>query len=258
MTFQPRWSAWVMAAVTVLAVGVAFLLPPIPQDPGYHVFADRVALFGIPNFWNVVSNLPFVVVGILGLRNLPGLQPHLPVPAYLLFCMGVILVGAGSSYYHYAPTSDTLVWDRLPMTVAFMALFSIVISDRVSVPLGRWLLWPLVLAGVISVLYWDWTELQGRGDLRAYGLVQFLPMLLIPLMLVTAKGGGLRASWLWATLMTYALAKLAEHFDAAIYAATRLVSGHSLKHLLGAMAVFFALRALRSPERSTAPTGVAA
>jgi hypothetical protein len=176
--------------------------------------------------------------------------------------MGSILVGAGSAYYHYAPTSDTLVWDRLPMTVAFMGLFSIVVSDRISVSLGRWLLWPLVLAGVASVLYWDWTELQGRGDLRAYGLVQFLPMLLLPLLLITSRGNGLRATWLWATLMTYALAKLAEHFDAAIYAATSLLSGHSLKHLLGALAIFFVLKALHGPEmglqaRSTARTGAA-
>jgi len=250
--------AWLVGAATAVAVSVVFLLPPVPQDPGYHAFADRVALFSIPNFWNVASNLPFVLVGVFGLRKLPDLQLHLPVPAYLVLCMGAILVGAGSAYYHYAPTSDTLVWDRLPMTVSFMSLFSIVISDRISAPLGRWLLWPLVFTGVASVLYWDWTELQGRGDLRAYGLVQFLPMLLIPLMLVSASGNGIRASWLWAALMTYALAKVAEQFDAAIYASTGLVSGHSLKHLLGALAVFFVLKAVCRPAKSTVRTGAAA
>lgn len=247
-----------MAAVTAAAVGAAFLLPPIPQDPAYHLFADRTVWFGVPNFWNVVSNLPFVLVGVLGLLKMPDVQLHLPVPACVLFCMAVVLVGAGSAYYHYAPTSHTLVWDRLPITVAFMALFSIVISDRLSASLGRWLLWPLVLVGVSSVLYWDWTELQGRGDLRAYGLVQFLPMLLIPLMLVTAKGRGLHASWLWISLLSYALAKVAEQFDVAIYTAIGLVSGHALKHLLGALAIYFALKALRGPGRSTAPTGAAA
>jgi hypothetical protein len=247
--------AWLVVAVASIVVSVVLLLPPIPQDPGYHVFADRVALVNIPNFWNVVSNLPFVLVGVLGLRSLPKLQLHLPVPAYLLLCLGAILIGAGSAYYHYAPTSDTLVWDRLPMTVTFMSLFSIVISDRISVPLGRWLLWPLVFTGVASVLYWDWTELQGRGDLRAYGLVQFLPMLLIPLLLITAKGKGLRVSWFWAALISYALAKLVEQFDAAIYAATGVLSGHSLKHLFGALAIFFVLKAVRRPEKSTGQTG---
>jgi len=179
------------------------------------------------------------------------------VPAGMLFSLGAILVGAGSAWYHLAPGNGTLVWDRLPMTIAFMALFSRVISDRISVRLGRWLLWPLVFAGAASVLYWDWSELQGRGDLRAYGLVQFLPMLLIPLMLVMASGKGIRTPWLWATLASYAMAKLAEYFDAGIYAATGFLSGHSIKHLLGALAIFFALKAVTRPEKSTGRTAAA-
>ena len=239
---------WLAMAVTVIASAVVFSLAPIPQDPAYHTFADRLALVGIPNFWNVASNLPFLAVGAYGLYTLPRLQPQLARSSYLVFCLGGMLVGFGSAYYHYAPSNDALTWDRLPMTIAFMGLFSIVIEDRVSTVLGRRLLWPLVLAGVGSVLYWDWTELQGRGDLRAYGLVQFLPMLLIPLLLITGKGGGLRARFFWATLGTYALAKLAEHFDKAIYAANGMVSGHSLKHLLGALAVFWAMRATHRPD----------
>lgn len=240
-------SRWLLVAVSAAAVLAALLLPPVPQDPGYHAFADRAALFGLPNFWNVASNLPFLLVGAWGLSAVPALLPTIPRPTYLLFCLGTMLVGIGSAYYHYAPTSDTLVWDRLPITIAFMALFSIVIGDRISAPLGRRLLWPLVLAGVIAVMYWDWTELQGRGDLRAYGLVQFLPMLLIPLMLATEKGNGLRAPWLWGALAAYGLAKVTEHYDAVIHAAIGLVSGHGLKHLLGALAVFLALRAMRDP-----------
>jgi hypothetical protein len=241
--------AWAVVTVTLIALAVTFALPPVPQDPAYHAFADRTALLTIPNFWNVASNIPFLVAGVFGLSTLPRLQPQLATSSYLVFCLGVLLVGVGSAYYHYAPTSDTLTWDRIPMTIAFMGLFSLVIEDRVSPGLGRRLLWPLVFAGVSSVLYWDWTELQGRGDLRAYGLVQFLPMVLMPLLLIAGKGGGLRAPWLWATLAAYALAKLAEYFDAPIYAANGLLSGHSLKHLLGALAVFLAMRAMhRSPQ----------
>jgi hypothetical protein len=239
--------AGIAVLVTLAALAVGVLLPPIPQDPAYHAFADGHALLGIPNFWNVVSNVPFLVAGVFGLWTLPKLQPQLATASYLVFCLGVMLVGAGSAYYHYAPSNDTLTWDRVPMTIAFMGLFSIVIEDRVSTRLGRRLLWPLVFAGVGSVLYWNWTELQGRGDLRPYGLVQFLPMVLIPLLLITGKGGGLRVRWLWATLGAYALAKLAEHFDAAIYGVTGFVSGHSLKHLIGALAVCWAIRAMHRP-----------
>jgi hypothetical protein len=122
------------------------------------------------------------------------------------------------------------------MTVAFMALFAMVVHDRLSEYSGRVLLWPLVLAGVASIGYWYWSELQGRGDLRAYGVVQFLPMLLIPLMLLICSGTGLHAPWLWGSLGTYVVAKAAEHFDEAMYVTTGIVSGHSFKHVLGALA----------------------
>lgn len=130
------------------------------------------------------------------------------------------------------------------MTVAFMAFFSMVVRDRISEQLGNRILWPLVLAGVASIGYWYWSELQGQGDLRAYGVIQFLPLLLMPLMLIICAGKGLSAPWLWGTLGTYALAKVAEHFDKAIYDVTGIVSGHSIKHVLGSLAVLWAVFAV--------------
>jgi hypothetical protein len=234
--------------VTVAAITAAFWLEPIPQNPAYHVFADQRALLRIPNFWNVATNLPFLLVGLLGLRwRLRVQSAALRVP-YVVFCIGVLLVGFGSVYYHLAPSTPTLVWDRLPMAVAFMALLSAVIKDRVSERLGRALLWPLIVAGAASIAHWQWSELEGRGDLRPYAVVQFLPMLQIPLMLLLFRGGGLRDSWLWAALGAYVFAKVAEFFDAAINAATGFLSGHSLKHLLAALAVWCVTRAFLRPE----------
>lgn len=236
--------AWFLGAVTVAGVAVAFCLPPLPQDPTYHAFADRRTFFSIPNFWNVFSNLPFVLVGAFGLRTLPWLHPSALRSAYVVFCIGVVWVGLGSAYYHYAPSTPALLWDRLPMTVAFMALFSMVVHDRISVRCGRILLWPLVCAGLAAVGYWYGSELYGQGDLRAYGVIQFLPMLLIPLMLILYNGKGLRASWLWGTLWAYAVAKVAEHFDGTLYAITGIVSGHSVKHVLGGLAVLWVVFAV--------------
>jgi len=234
---------WLLGAVTAAAIAAAFWIAPIPQDPAYHDFADRRFLCGTPNFWNVFSNLSFLLIGAFGLsrlRNLPAGAPRTP---YLVFCVGVVFVGLGSAYYHYAPDTQTLVWDRLPMTVAFMALFAMVLSDRVSARLGAQLLWPLIAVGVASIGYWYWTELQGRGDLRAYGLVQFLPMLLIPLLLLISPGKGLQGAWLWGTLGTYALSKVAEYFERGIYSAIGL-SGHSIKHFLASLAVLWAVFAV--------------
>ena len=54
-------------AVTALIAVAGLLLPRIPQPQSYHVFADQRSFLGIPNFANVVSNIPFAVVGLWGL-----------------------------------------------------------------------------------------------------------------------------------------------------------------------------------------------
>ena len=70
------------------------LVPPITQDQSYHQFADQRTPFGIPNFWNVISNLPFIAVGAAGLRRF-----HHD-PATVVLFLGIFLTGFGSSYYH--------------------------------------------------------------------------------------------------------------------------------------------------------------
>lgn len=234
---------WLLTVVTVAAIIGVLFVAPIPQDSAYHQFADHRELLGIPHFWNVVSNAGYLVVGVYALRQTRRLSSPLLLPAYLTFCIGVLFVSVGSSWYHLAPSTGSLLWDRLPMSVAFMALVSLLLGERVSWRLGTTLLWPLVAIGVASVLYWAWTESRGVGDLRAYGLVQFLPMLLIPLLLIFFPGSRRGAIWLWYTFAAYAGAKLAEHFDESIYAALGL-SGHSIKHFVSALAVLFAVFAL--------------
>ncbi len=60
---------WVLVAVTVAAMIIVLFVPPIPQDADYHQFADTRDLFGIPHFWNVVSNAGYLVVGIYAIRR---------------------------------------------------------------------------------------------------------------------------------------------------------------------------------------------
>ena len=238
-----RWQGAVLALVALAGIVAAALVPRVAQDPGYHQFADARHIAGVPNFWNVFSNLGFLLVGgfaLVAVCRMPAAALRLRC---IVFCLAVLGVGLGSSWYHLAPSTPALVWDRLPMSVAFMALFCLVLGDRVSWRLANRLSWPLMLIGAASVLYWYWTETRGVGDLRPYGLVQFLPMLLMPLLLLAFPGSRGSAGWLWLTALGYGLAKLAEHFDAAIYAAIGL-SGHSIKHMLSAAAVMFAVLAL--------------
>jgi hypothetical protein len=244
------WRGWLLATVAGGAIAAALFAPRIAQDQSYHHFADVRAIDGIPNFWDVVSNLPFVLVGIYGLFMTTRLASRSLWPGYIAFCLAIIAVGLGSAYYHYSPANAALVWDRLPMSLAFMAVFALVLGDRVNPALGRALLGPLLILGAASVLYWAWTESHGVGDLRPYALVQFMPFVLIALMLLIYPGSRGSAAWIWWAIVMYFLAKLAEHFDAPIYRAVGL-SGHTIKHLLSAGAVLFALFALLrldSPE----------
>ena len=191
------------------------------------------------NFWNVASNLPFLIIGLWGLwfvhkygevTCLPGLRP-----AYGVFFAGIFLTAFGSGYYHLIPENGPLVWDRLPMTIGFAGLFSIIIGEFVSVRGGRRLLIPLLVIGVASVVYWAVTETRGAGDLRPYVVVQFLPMMLIPVVLLTCKPSIGHARYYWLMMLFYVLAKLFEFFDAAVYDAGLLISGHTLKHLFASM-----------------------
>ncbi len=245
----PDWRQWLLMGVTVFAVIVVFAQEPIAQDPAYHAFADRRTLFGVPNLLDVASNLPFLFFGIAGVAaivNGParGTLPELRA-AYVIFFAGTALVGLGSGYYHLDPGNATLVWDRLPMTIAFMAFFAILLGEHFGAVLGRRALLPLLVIGPASVLYWWYSEAQGAGDLRAYGLVQFLPGLLIPLIMVLVPSRLTGTALIWGVLGTYVLAKLLEFLDAPIYAALG-VSGHSLKHLAAAAGVLLFLVAVRT------------
>lgn len=234
-----NYREWLIGFITVGAIITVFCLQPIPQDPNYHNFADFRKIYGVNNFCDVFSNFPFFVVGILGFIKYFKKDIEIPRLPFLIFSIGIFFVGAGSSYYHYNPNSQTLVWDRLPMTIAFMALFSIVIGDRISEKFATKILWPLIVAGLLSIGYWHWTETQNRGDLRPYAIIQFLPMILIPLMLILYKGKLMKTSFLWYTFAAYAMAKVMEHYDIPIFNTLGFISGHSIKHLFGALAVFF-------------------
>ena len=243
----------ILCAFVVAAVIAILPLDPIQQDELYHEFSDQRTILQIPNFWNTITNIPFLVIGIVGLRfcfmQMPRDRATELRGAYATFFAGVTLIAFGSVYYHLYPSTQTLVWDRLPMSVAFMSLLAVVIGESISPRLGRRLLVPLLVAGLVAVIQWAVSETRGLGDLRFYVLVQFLPAVLIPLILLMFGAAWPRSGYLWAILVTYALAKVAEQFDAALLEATGVLSGHSIKHLLSGLATFWMLPALTGRRR---------
>jgi hypothetical protein len=230
------------------------LLPAMAQDPTYHSFADARVFLAIPNCCNVLSNLPFLIVGGAGMFYLlrrKSWQSSAFFSGYFLFFTGIFFTGIGSAYYHLQPDNATLVWDRLPMTIAFMSFFSIIISDCIHVKRGKQLLFPLLFIGIISVYYWQYTEQQGHGDLRLYALVQFLPMLLIPFMLLSFRETAAASKYTWLMLLAYAVSKLLETLDAPVFEYSCFISGHTLKHLFAALApAFFLWGMYRRPEQN--------
>jgi hypothetical protein len=245
--------AGVLLGVTVVAVAAISLVPGIPQDPAYHRFADTRPLGSVANGWNVLSNLPFLVIGLYGLRRVVGapagtatapfVEPRERWP-YALFFTGVALTGVGSAYYHWAPDTARLFWDRLPMTVGFMALLAAMVAERVGVTPGLLALGPMLAAGVGSIVYWRAGEIHGAGDLRPYALVQFLPALLILLMLGLCPARYTHGGVIVGVLAIYGAAKIFEALDGPIFSMGYLLSGHTLKHLTAALAAWWVLKAL--------------
>ncbi len=225
--------------ISAIALTAVFFIKPIPQDPLYHNFADQRHMLGVPHFYNVISNALFFFVGVSGVRFILSKPDSRIVPelrsVYLIFFIGIFLVGIGSSYYHLAPSNDTLIWDRLPMTIAFMAFFAIILAEFVSVKAGKVLFIPMLIIGIFSIWYWNLTEQQGAGDLRLYAVVQFLPMLLIPLILITFPTRFTHIRLYWFFLGFYLWAKVFEMFDHQIYQFLSGMSGHPIKHILASI-----------------------
>jgi Ceramidase len=221
----------VLYGLMIVSLLALLPLPRLLQDQSYHVFADQRELFGIPNFWNVVSNLPFIAVGAAGLWRF-----HRDAATFVLFT-GLFLTGFGSSYYHLNPNDSTLFWDRLPMTLCFAAILSAVVEERVDARAGVMLLRPLLAIGIFSLLLWRWTD-----DLRLYAWAQFFPFVALVLILQLFPPKYTGASYWIAAASLYALAKVFEYFDEKVYSAGEILSGHTLKHFAAAAAGFAILR----------------
>jgi len=240
-----------MAVALAVAI-IALLLPPIPQPLAYHNFADQRSWLGIPNFGDVVSNLPFALVGLAGLAFLlgPGARNFSDARErwlYLFMFAGLILTAFGSAYYHLAPGNARLVWDRIPIMMVFMALLAAVVAERVGVGAGLTLFPVFEIVGVASVLTWRAGELQGHGDLRFYAAVQVYAILILLLSLLFPPKYTRGADFA-VVVGFYVLAKILEESDRQIFALGHIVSGHTLKHLAAGAAGYWILRMLQKRD----------
>ena len=239
LRLKEGWRLLLLLSIVLGSLALMLSLEPLRQSASYHRFADQRVMFGVPNFLDVGSSVAFLLVGAAGAAFLARRAVSLRL-AWLTFFLGVAIVGPGSAYYHANPNNATLVWDRLPMSVAFMALLAAILGEYLGARVGKALLLPAVLLGLASVLYWNWFD-----DLRLYYWIQLIPMLTIPVVMMLFRS---RYAHQWALLVAlalYGLAKISEGYDREVFALTRqLFSGHTLKHLLAASSCLVVLAML--------------
>jgi len=221
--------SYILLFISAISFVGLFFIDPIPQSLQYHQFADSKSLLGIPNFFDVISNFGFLVVGLYGIFLARSINQS--KFAWISFFVGVTFVSIGSSYYHWAPSNSTLVWDRLPMAMGFMGLFVAFLSEIIDQKCEKYLLIPLILAGMGSVIYWHYAD-----DLRVYVLVQVLPIISILAGVIIERPKGSKF-WILGMIF-YGFAKLCEFYDGQIYTLlNEVVSGHTLKHLIAALGI---------------------
>ena len=239
-------------SVFLISCAILLVQGPIPQDPAYHNFADQRHIGGIQNFWNVVSNVPMFFLGIYGLnlafqhfgQRADFTAKWIPV----VLALGIFTASIGSAYYHYNPNNETLVWDRLPMTLMFMSVFSLIAYDLIGPNWGRWAFVLSIPLGIFSIWYCQITEAAGHGDLRPYAFVQFFPMAIAPVVIWLSNKKTTYIRYIWFVIAWYGIAKVFEHFDRETYQILGFWSGHTIKHLLGALSLVYLLMLVRARD----------
>lgn len=228
----------------IILLILAIFLPSIQQDQNYHNFADQRALFGVNNAFDTLSNLAFIIVGILGLFNFYNnkfikISNSFSVILNLFF-ISIILTGLGSGYYHLSPNDFTLVFDRLALTLVFTFILAMLANVRISERSGFHTLAELIILAPLTVLIWNY-----NGNLTPYAILQFGGIIIIVLTLLLTKAQ--KQSPCFASLIIlYGFAKVTEFYDVEIFKLSQnLISGHTLKHLIGAIAVLIFISPLK-------------
>jgi hypothetical protein len=228
----------------IILILLAIFLPTIEQNQNYHNFADQRTLFGVRNALDTLSNLAFIMVGILGLVNFYNNQ-YIKISNSFsvilnLFFIAIILTGLGSSFYHQNPNNFTLVFDRLGMSLVFASVLAMLAYLKISPRFGLHTLAELLILAPLTVLIWKF-----NGNLTPYAVLQFGGIILVILTLLLSKSQR-QSPCFTSLIILYGIAKLVEFYDVQIFTLTQnLISGHTLKHLIAALAAIVFISPLK-------------
>tara|TARA_B100001175_G_scaffold246077_1_gene212721 strand:+ start:557 stop:1309 length:753 start_codon:yes stop_codon:yes gene_type:complete len=228
-----------------LFIIVAIAYGPIPQPQSYHDFADDREFLNIPNALDVMSNLVIVFPGLVGLafvherRNDPFVSDD-ETSIHITIFAGMVLTFAGSVWFHLEPNDSTLLWDRLGMTIVIGSSISLMINDFWDRELAGRIHIPIILASIISLLWWPVFD-----DLRLYFIVKHHPFILLPIFLIYGTRVYDKISGYFWGLSMFILATIFEFADTAIYDMTGFISGHTLKHIAAGIGLWFLMAMIR-------------
>lgn len=227
---------WALAAAVAALTLLAALLPAAALPAGYHAFADQRVLLALPHAVDVLSNMPFALIGAWGLWALHRL-PRGGIGKAQRALVGVFFAGLGltalcSSLYHLAPNHAGLCIDRIGMSLAFAGLLGLAAADRVSARAG------LALAAVVAIAAPATALVDGlAGNMTPWAVLQGGGLALLAALVWRRPRPGALGFSIVTVIAFYAVAKVLELADAPVFALTSgLVSGHSLKHLVAALA----------------------
>jgi len=227
---------WIFIALALFSIIFVFSSSPVYDGADVHFYADQRSFLGIPNFFNVITTVLFLILGVMGLWKIGHQRKTFLRTVWLIFFMATIGIALGSGYYHLDPSDQRLFWDRLSISTAFMALLAGVLTERISLNIAKNVVPFLLLAGMGSIFYWGST-----GDLRFYLLMQYFPIISLPLLCFCFPKKG--DKYIYGVVIFYLLAKGVEIYDMQIFSFThQMVSGLTLKQLLAAVGVYFVYR----------------
>lgn len=254
-----KTEAVLLLAFTAL-LGVALFAPAMAQSAHQHAFADTRTLGGVLYAMDVLSNLPFALMALAGfwlLWRLPARSvSNMQRAMALLFFGSLLLVAVGSGAYHLDPHDATLALDRYCMALAFAGLLGLATAGQVSERAGATLGLGLLALAPLAVYSWSIT-----GNVMPWAVLQFGGMALLWwLAMLRRREGALRIDWAL-VLLAYGAAKLLEVNDHAIYHLSgEMISGHSLKHVVAALAAWPVLVGLArhaAPRQNATPLIIA-
>ena len=207
----------------------------ITLPKGYHYFADKRRLVGLPNAMNVLSNLFIIIPVIYLLKHKTENNTN-----NNLLIIHITLLSLASAYYHYNPSDKSIFWDIL-----MIATLSIIVLNIINEYKYGSLFYIL---GILSVVYWKQT-----GDIRLYLLI----LIGVPIIFFLKYYGnkeeeddkGIKKN-LYIILFFTVLYRFVEYYDHQIYNITnKMISGHTLKHIFAGLSILYIVKLLKEDNK---------